>query len=444
VGLESFSKFKACLSEAAKDFIGILCHFAGAAQEEQTCKVVDDTTPKNTNQPLKRIAPQSNNQQSAIIKMKLYLSLLLPTLTGITAFVPSSHQSPHAVSTALHQYSTRSLGFETSNLYSEAEIEQARKQVKITNLLRKSRTATAIRGDLGSKVLVSGFTPSDPSASMVLDFLNSEDASYFKWNKIVAHVPDVVSAKKRMIGRNARYTGLLDKLDFVAEKEGSKIPTAEQLDGVSSWVVHVANGELDMIKQVVEVAEAVDSVKNVAILVSGAGSVSTEAMKESNEMLLAQKKSYTLVAVPEWNDQPEALCAYGIRNVTDVSEAPFVTGETFSREESLRIVTECLAVEGARGKCVVANASTDKKSVESMLIQGMRESGFSRIEEVAMMVMNGSQVSVGFVVHLSYRFHYLTWLCLHLTTGSNGNNRREKARVRIWSRQTIPRRKSRI
>ena len=47
VGLESFSKFKACLSEAAKDFIGILCHFAGAAQAEQTTSCRRHNTKKH-------------------------------------------------------------------------------------------------------------------------------------------------------------------------------------------------------------------------------------------------------------------------------------------------------------------------------------------------------------------------------------------------------------
>jgi hypothetical protein len=205
-----------------------------------------------------------------------------------------------------------------------------------------------------------------------------------------------------MIGRNARYTGLLDKLEFSAadEKDGERgvlVPSPERLADVSSWVVHIGGGELDKLKLVAEAAEAAGSVKNVAVLVSGAGAVGSGALREAQEMMEREAKSfaYTLVVVPEWNDQSEALCAYGILNVTDVAESgPFVAGETFSREESLRIVTECLAIDRAAGRCLVANAFPDKKSVENMLIQGMRESGFSRIEEIGMMVMNGSKVRV--------------------------------------------------
>lgn len=228
---------------------------------------------------------------------------------------------------------------------------------------------------------------------MVLDFLNAEESRvYFPFDTIVAHVPDGKVARKRMIGRNARYTGLLDKLEF---SEGETlIPSEGQLKGVQSWVVHVAGGDMDTLGKVVDAAEGADDVKNVAILVSGAGALDQKALGEMEDMIKNKATSfaYTVVVVPEWNDVPEAQCAYSCLNVTDVAEAgPFVTGETFSREESLRIVTECLAIEGAKGKFVVANAYPDKTSVEGMLIQSMRETGFSRIEEVGMMVMNGSK-----------------------------------------------------
>lgn len=270
-------------------------------------------------------------------------------------------------------------------------------QSKVRHYIRKIRSKIAIT-PLGKKVLVSGFEPEDPSATMVLDFLNNEEAKlYFPFDSIVAHVPDGKIAKKRMIGRNARYTGLLDKLEF---SEGETlIPTMEQLAGVNSWVVHVAGGDMDVLGKVVEAAEGAVDVKNVAILVSGAGGVDQKALAEMEGMVKSKATSfdYTVVVVPEWNDVPEAQCAYGVVNATDVAEVPFAAGETFSREESLRIVTECLAINGAKGKFVVANAFPDKTSVEGMLIQSMRETGFSRIEEVGMMVMNGSKVSTTFL-----------------------------------------------
>ncbi|KAL7512877.1 hypothetical protein ACHAXN_012675 [Cyclotella atomus] len=318
--------------------------------------------------------------------MKLHLPLLLSTITLSAAFL--SPPPPTHSTTALYQ---RSLGFETRNLYTREETEQMKVQSKVRHYIRKIRSKIAIT-PLGKKVLVSGFEPEDPSATMVLDFLNNEEAKlYFPFDSIVAHVPDGKIAKKRMIGRNARYTGLLDKLEF---SEGETlIPTMEQLAGVNSWVVHVAGGDMDVLGKVVEAAEGAVDVKNVAILVSGAGGVDQKALAEMEGMVKSKATSfdYTVVVVPEWNDVPEAQCAYGVVNATDVAEVPFAAGETFSREESLRIVTECLAINGAKGKFVVANAFPDKTSVEGMLIQSMRETGFSRIEEVGMMVMNGSK-----------------------------------------------------
>ena len=69
-------------------------------------------------------------------------------------------------------------------------------------------------------------------------------------------------------------------------------------------------------------------------------------------------------------------------NITDCIAAgstPFGESATFSREESLRIVTECLAIDKAAGKCVVANSAKDAYSLESKLILGMREMGKGKI-----------------------------------------------------------------
>jgi len=247
---------------------------------------------------------------------------------------------------------------------------------------------TAIRSDLGTSVLVSGFHPEEAAATEVLGFLNNEEAEHFPFTRIIAHVEDMGLAKKRLIGREARYTGLLDKLDF---SEGSSLPTDEQLADVSSWVAHVTGGDMSTVAGIADAAEKADSVKNVAILVSGANSVGGDALKEAEELLKGKATTfaYTLMVVPEWNDEPEASCAFGIVNVTDVVDAPFVEGESFSRPESLRILTECLAIDKAAGKSVVANAAKEAKSLENMLILSMREIGFTRLEEIEHMVTSG-------------------------------------------------------
>lgn len=323
--------------------------------------------------------------------MKLTIALLA-SLTGVGAFVASSRSiTSHAAastSTTLYQFGT--LGFNTEGLYSRAEEETIRTQGEVMGYLSEVQAPTAIRSNLGTSVIISGFDPLDPASTEILAFLNNEESAHFQFTKIVAHVEDMKVAKKRLIGRNARYTGLLDKLDFT---EGASSPTVEQLADVSSWVAHVGGGDMSKLTDIVDAAEAAESVKNVVILVSGAQSVGGDALKEAEKLLedKATTFAYTLLVVPEWNNEPEATCAFGIVNVTDVVDAPFGESETFSREESLRIISECLAIDNAKGKCVVANAAKEANSLENMLIVGMREMGLNRLQEIDHMVTRGAK-----------------------------------------------------
>merc|ERR1711966_121232 len=142
--------------------------------------------------------------------------------------------------------------------------------------------------------------------------------------------------------------------------------------------------ENTILNDIVSAAEAVDSVKNVVVLVSGAQHLGVDVMKEAETMLKdkATTFAYTLLMVPEWNDDPESSCAFGIVNVTDAT--PLGSSDTFSRAESLPL-------DNAAGKCVVATAARDVNSLESMLIRGMREIGFSRVEEIEHIVLRGAK-----------------------------------------------------
>jgi len=74
---------------------------------------------------------------------------------------------------------------------------------------------------LGKVVMISGFAydraEDAASSSIVFDLLNNaidEDVDNFSFEKIVAFSGDTALAKKRLVSRRARYTGLLDKLDY--------------------------------------------------------------------------------------------------------------------------------------------------------------------------------------------------------------------------------------
>ena len=354
----------------------------------------EDPFPQETSFPYK---------SSPLVYTAMKLSAaLVACLSVANAFTVSRHASTSdSVCRGTTRLYQRTLGFETPG-YSRAEMELQKKQTEVIGYLSgvySSKEATALRANVGPSVLISGFDPEQPASVEILDFLNNEYSPHLSFTKIVAHVEDMKTAKKRLIGRNARYTGLLDKLDF---SEGTALPTAAQLEGMSSWVAHVDGGDMSKLSDIADLAASAESVQNVAILVSGAQGVGAAALKAADEMLQSKASNfaYTLLVVPEWNDEPEAMCAFGIVDVGDVSDAPFTEGESFSREESLRIITECLAIDKAAGKSVVANAAKDVTSLEHMMIQGMREIGFTRIEEMDQMVSVGVKVACIFI-HVS-------------------------------------------
>lgn len=102
----------------------------------------------------------------------------------------------------------------------------------------------------GGKVLVTGFLNSkERTDQFVFDILQAQG----KWEKIVAFSDSVSFAKKRLVSRKSRYSGLLDVLEF---EEGDKYDAAtmeEKLKGISAWLCFDCEG--DKIKDSVEVAK---------------------------------------------------------------------------------------------------------------------------------------------------------------------------------------------
>lgn len=91
------------------------------------------------------------------------------------------------------------------------------------------------------------------------------------------------------------------------------VPTVEQMGDVSSWVAHIHAGGggdvMDALNSIANVAKKAESVKNVAILISGANSMTVDAMKEAEALLKSKAHddddddknttfAYTLLLVP--------------------------------------------------------------------------------------------------------------------------------------------------
>ena len=94
---------------------------------------------------------------------------------------------------------------------------------------KKTRYNPTLRTTLGSTVLLSG--THDPKLLTVLNNNNfgQDSIDNFEFDKIVALVQDVGGAKKRVISREARYSGLLDKLS-IEEIGGGLLPGKKKLD----------------------------------------------------------------------------------------------------------------------------------------------------------------------------------------------------------------------
>jgi len=242
------------------------------------------------------------------------------------------------------------------------------------------------KSKLDGSVMVSGYVRSkERTDQLVFDFLNAEESA-FSFKKIIALVPDVKFAKKRLLSRSARYTGLLDKLDFLE----CELPTVEQLKGVQNWLVHLdaESEDLSTLNEIAEIASKSSDLVNLSVLLSNANeldvSAYTKAIKSFEEISSLQ---YTIVAVGRIEDHNEGSRPYKILDFgTEDSVIP--ADAVCSRDESMRLITESLALGNtARKALVVTECATD--DVAAKLVKGLRQAGYSRSQEIDHMVMKG-------------------------------------------------------
>jgi hypothetical protein len=197
------------------------------------------------------------------------------------------------------------------------------------------------RINVDGTVLVSGLVKSPERTDQTMfDLINSE-VSAFEYEKIVAFCDDVKFSKKRLLSRSARYTGLLDKLEFVQASLPGALPTTEQLSGVKGWVAYLEGDDLvQQVKQVASTAQEATDVENVAILLVGANELdpsdAQEAVKALEQAAEARdgKLQYTLVAVGQLVDTAKARFRTSTRN----SQVP---KESFPRMPSFRGTKPC-------------------------------------------------------------------------------------------------------
>lgn len=121
-----------------------------------------------------------------------------------------------------------------------------------------------------------GGDDSDTFADPEILYMLMEEQYNFEFDKIYICAYDMDDAKKRLISRKARYTGLLDKLEFIESDFGwdddhpevFSIPTAEQMKkyGITNWLYLQDNDHVFLCEKAYEVAnDCRDQLNNVVM-----------------------------------------------------------------------------------------------------------------------------------------------------------------------------------
>jgi len=261
----------------------------------------------------------------------------------------------------------------------------------------KEPEAVEARVNIDGKCLVSGLVnDKDRTDQFLFDLLNHEESA-FEFDKIVAFVDDAAFSKKRLLSRSARYTGLLDKLEFCEATSKGGLPTAEQLQGVKNWVAVIDAAKddamLNTVKEIASLAKASSEVENVAILLAGANELATSDCSAALESLQSADGSltYTIVAVGKLQDTPEGKEAYHYKEFGS-EEGVLPAKAVFSREEAYRMVTELLQLECGSNRALSFAEVYNVNATEVRLIKGLREAGYARPQEIDHMIREGPEV----------------------------------------------------
>lgn len=265
------------------------------------------------------------------------------------------------------------------------------------------------RSTINGTILVSGVV-NDPDRTdqFLFDLINHEESA-FEYTNITAFVNDEKIAKKRLLSRSARYTGLLDKLSFCQANDANALPTIEQLQNINTWLAIVENKDGNnnqLVQQCEEITKlalkaallsetsdnSCSKLQNVAIVLAGMNELSIESCKSIVDNVQKLKNvniQYTIVGTGHLDDQrAEGMTAYQYVPM-DAMESTLPNKATFSREEMYRLVTELLQLECGSNTAYVFAEVYNPNVTEAKLIKGLREAGYARPQEIDHMIRLG-------------------------------------------------------
>jgi len=320
------------------------------------------------------------------------------------SFAPTPAFSRHALSSAVTnnndaQNTNTALYISSwgkTELDMDTTIENNNPNTNIQAYLEEPDTVDP-RSKLAGSVMVSGFVnEKERTDQFVFDLLNHEDSA-FEFKNIVAFVDDEKFAKKRLLSRSARYTGLLDKLNFKQAAEAGALPVADQLEGINSWLASIEsdNDLVAQVKAVAELAKNAPDLENISVMVTNAaGDTITAADRASAvDALKDTGKEYTLLVIGKLEDRDEGKVPYKFRDfASEIDEdATLAEDAVFSREEAVRMVTETLQLDAGANKALTFSEVYETNVTEAKLIKGLREAGYARCQEIDHMLRDGPE-----------------------------------------------------
>ena len=290
----------------------------------------------------------------------------------------------------------------------------------------------SLRTNLGSTILLSGTTDSNLLSILNNNFFGQDLVPNFNFEQIKCLVNDVKQTKKSAISREARYGGLLDKL-VIEEASNSKsaLPTKEELEGVSSWIVQLTLGDAtkDELETIATLSKESVDLKNVVVLIDGMASTKNvvggwdSVVEASNN---SDNFSCTLLAVGELYDGGKDGGYYhiGSLDTVDSISADTIDAPKLSKKKAYQLLAHALSLDStvnqaltafeypvvaleavtvpyAEGEFVKRDDEGNEKDdeyknvkMEGRMIQAMREMGFTPVMELDVLVGKGIEVSI--------------------------------------------------
>lgn len=315
----------------------------------------------------------------------------VPTIFHHESSVTSSSPSSSSSNTVLHISSWGKMGVDADTDYGVAAAYNPDRNIQ--TYLQEPDELDA-RDHLKGSVMVSGLVNTkERSDQFIFDLLNHEESA-FEFDKIVAFVNDAKFSKKRLLSRSARYTGLLDKLDFKEASSKGGLPTIDQLEGINSWLATVEskNDLIDQVKTIASLAKDAPSLDNISVMVTNAAGDVTSAVDRAAavEALKDTGKEYTLLVIGNLEDHDDGKIPYKMTDFTSGNDVSLPEDSVFSRDEAMRMFTETLQLEAGSGKVLTFSEVYDNNTTEAKLIKGLREAGYARPQEIDHMLRNGT------------------------------------------------------